>query len=91
VERQKINTDALLTHLRAKWQGRPCQQCGVGNWNVQDKAYELREFAYGTLVAGGPVIPVIPVICTNCGNTLLVNAMIAGAVGTEPPKTEDPR
>lgn len=76
----KIDTAALIEHLRIKWQGRPCQQCGTGSWNVQDKAYELRQFYSGSLVTGGAVIPVIPVICSNCGNTVLVNAIIAGAV-----------
>jgi hypothetical protein len=57
--------------------------CGVGNWNVQDSTFELREFHEGTLVVGGPIIPVVPVVCTNCGNTILVNAIIAGAVKSQ--------
>jgi hypothetical protein len=76
-----INTGLFLEHLKKKWGGRPCQMCGIGNWNVQTSAYELRQFFQGNLVVGGgPVIPVIPVVCTNCGNTVLVNALVSGAI-----------
>ena len=76
----KIDTSKLVNHLKAKWAGRPCFMCGVGNWNVQDSTYELREFNEAAFVVGGPIIPVIPVVCTNCGNTVLVNAIIAELV-----------
>lgn len=79
----KIDGQKVIEHLKEKWKGRSCQMCGVGNWNVQDTAYEVRQFSQGGLVVGGPVIPVVPVVCTNCGNTVLVNAIIAKAI--EPP------
>jgi hypothetical protein len=82
----KIDGSRLIAHLRQKWAGRPCQMCGVGNWNVQETTFELREFNEGNLVVGGvPIIPVVPVICSNCGNTVLVNALSAGVI---PPPAE---
>jgi len=39
---------------------------------------------YNPLILGGPVIPVIPVVCNNCGNTILVNAITAGLLSTAP-------
>ncbi len=74
----KLDGNKVIEHLKAKWSGRPCPMCGVGNWNVQDSTYQLLEFNEGGLVIGGPVIPVIPIVCSNCGNTLLVNAITAG-------------
>jgi len=76
----KFDGNKAIEHLRAKWSGRPCLMCGDGNWNVQDSIYQLLEFNHGGLVIGGPVIPIIPVVCSNCGNTLLVNAITAGIV-----------
>jgi hypothetical protein len=74
-----INTDKLLQHLKDKWKTQPCPLCGVRKWNVQSKSFELREFHGGGLVLGpGPIIPVIPVVCTNCGNTILINSLVAG-------------
>jgi len=75
----RYDSSKLIQHLNTKWQNRPCPLCGARQWNVQDKIFELREFHGGNLVLGaGPIIPVIPVICTNCGNTVLVNPLVAG-------------
>ena len=83
-----LDVDQLIKHLKEKWAGRPCQQCGVGDWQVQDSAFELRQFHGGGLRIGGPLIPVVPVVCSNCGNTILVNALIAGAL--ERPEEKKP-
>lgn len=79
----KFDGSKAVEHLRAKWHGRSCQMCGAGNWNVQDSTYQLIEFNQGGLVLGGPVIPVIPITCSNCGNTILLNAITAGIVAAE--------
>jgi hypothetical protein len=88
LKNRKVDTTALLEHLKRKWKGRSCQMCGTGNWNVQDKVFELAEFPQGSLMVGGPVIPVIPVVCSNCGNTVLVNAILSGAVKVDQFKEE---
>ena len=67
----KFDAGKVIEHLREKWSGRPCPMCGVTAWNVQDSTFQLLEFNQGSLVVGGPVIPVIPVTCSNCGNTVL--------------------
>ena len=55
--------------------------CNHGNWSVQDTVFELRPFHGGSMVIGsGPLVPVIPVTCNNCGNTVLLNAIITGAI-----------
>jgi len=78
---QKIDSEKLLSHLKSKWQGRSCQMCGTGNWNVSDSIFELREYNQGNLViGGGPIIPVVPITCDNCGNTVFINAIKAGLI-----------
>lgn len=82
------SSEKAISFLEKKWGVKPCPMCGKGPWNVQDKIFQLSEYHSGTLVVGGPLIPVIPVSCTNCGHTVLVNAIIAGAVqpdGSVPP------
>ncbi len=32
----------------------------------------------GGLIIGGPVLPSVPIVCTNCGNTFFLNAKILG-------------
>lgn len=82
----KFDGQKFLQFLKVKWAGRPCPMCGSGPWNVQDEAFELRAFQGGNLVLGaGPLVPVVVVTCQNCGNTMLVNAIVSGVVDREQP------
>jgi predicted RNA-binding Zn-ribbon protein involved in translation (DUF1610 family) len=86
----KFDSNKFLTHLRQKWANRPCPMCGGGPWNVQNSTFQLLEFTEGGLTIGGPVVPVVPVVCMNCGNTVLVNAIVSGLVSAAtPPKKEE--
>jgi len=75
----KYDTNKLIAHLKVKWAGRPCPMCLVGNWEVQDSIFQIMEFNEGSLVIGGPIVPLVPVTCKNCGNTILLNAIVSGA------------
>ena len=58
--------------------------CNSGPWAIGTEIFELREFHGGNLVIGpGKLLPVVGVTCTNCGNTILVNAITAGLVNRE--------
>jgi hypothetical protein len=83
----KFDSKKFINHLQEKWKARPCPMCGSGPWNIQDSTYQLMEFTEGVLRIGGPVIPVVPVICANCGHTVLVNAIISGVVQPSPEAT----
>lgn len=82
---QKIDGPKLIKFLTEKWHSRPCPMCGTAQWQLQEKLFQLMEFSAGNIVIGGPVIPVAPVICGNCGNTILVNAITAGMVEVPQP------
>ncbi len=77
---EKIDTTKLIEFLNTKWGQRSCPMCGVYNWSVQDMAYEIRGYLPWLLPQGGPRMPIIPVVCKNCGNTVLVNAIISGII-----------
>jgi len=78
----KFDATKAIEHLQRKWANRPCPMCGIATWSVQDSTYQLIEFTQGALRVGGPVVPVIPVVCQNCGNTILVNAIVAGVLAS---------
>jgi ribosomal protein S27AE len=82
-EKNKVNYDVskFISHLNTKWQNKPCPMCGESNWSVSDKVFEMREFHGGNIVLGGGAIqPVIPVTCSNCGNSIMVNALVIGVI-----------
>lgn len=69
-----------LHWLNKKWQGdKECPVCRHNQWTIGD-AVELRPYQGGSVVIGGAVVPLIPVVCTNCGNTLLISAVVADAL-----------
>lgn len=57
--------------------------CQSGNWSVSSEVFELREFNGGNLVISGnsSIIPIIPITCSNCGNIIYINAILAGIIG----------
>ena len=71
----------LNEHIKKSWKPpATCQVCKSNNWNIADSVYELREFHGGDLVVGGSggIVPLCPVTCNTCGNTVLINPLIAG-------------
>ena len=74
----KKDSEKLIQLLKSKWQEQqPCPMCKKGEWSVQDKIFELREFRKEGLNVGSPIMPVIPITCLNCGNTVLINALVS--------------
>jgi hypothetical protein len=73
--------DGFVAQLKEKWQSRPCPMCQKGPWSVGTNTFQLTEFHDGAVIIGsGPLVPVIPVTCVNCGNTVLVNALLTGSI-----------
>lgn len=74
----------VISFIRNKWSDNViCPMCRTRSFNVSNEIFELRKYNNGGLVVGGtPIVPIIPVTCMNCGNTILVNAMVAGAITT---------
>ncbi len=84
-----LDADKLIAFLREKWGGTPCPMCHASNWNVNNVTFQLLDFNPTGLVIGGPVFPVVPVVCNNCGNTIFLNAIKVGVV--TPPPSGDKR
>jgi len=70
--------DKIIEHLKGKWKDAKCPMCNEAIWEVVSTIYSPPQFAKGGVVLGGEVIPTVPVVCTNCGFTAWVNAMVAG-------------
>lgn len=73
----KINQNDFINFINTKWSYKKCPICGNMNLIVGDAAYELREFNQGGIVVGsGKIIPIIPVMCPQCGYLILFNKII---------------
>lgn len=78
----KIDYSKVINFIQTKWHNKMCPMCQNSNWSVSDQVFEMREFNGGNLVISGDssIIPVIPITCSNCGNIIFVNAILAGLV-----------
>lgn len=65
-----------LEKLKDMWPPgkRICYVCGNNKFEVTDNIFQVSQYSRRVLV-GGPVIPLIVITCTKCGNTLLFNAL----------------
>jgi hypothetical protein len=55
--------------------------CGNKSWTVAGYAVLPIVENFNVQQIGGPGLPLVPVVCNVCGNTVLVNARIAGLLG----------
>lgn len=76
-----VTPDAVMAWLREKTgESAPeCQVCSRTVWAMGDFVARL----YGDrFPAETAAYPVVPIICKHCGNTLLLNALVIGAFGS---------
>lgn len=75
---QRENIDSFIKN---KWKLPPvCPVCHENSWTISPEIFELREFHGGDMFIGkkGRIAPLILLTCTHCGNTIFINALIAG-------------
>jgi len=74
--------------VKSKWKlVGGCPLCHATNFDLQPTIFQIPEFFRQGAKNTGAVIPVIPYTCTNCGFTILVNALVAGIISPQA-KTE---
>lgn len=70
----------LIEHLKTYWgEDRKCPMCGNNAWSVSNVICEVKQHQKGFpgQATSGTIFPVIPVTCSKCGNTILINAIVA--------------
>lgn len=76
---KKLDSQKLLDFLDQEWKNAKCPLCGNENWNVDTNMVTLIYVTDGVIQVGGNHLPLVPVTCMNCGNTVLVNAVVSNA------------
>ncbi len=64
-----------------------CAICGTTKWSIAAHVVEVRASTRAAVTIGAPTYPLFQMICSNCGHTLFVNAIIAGVIGPSSSKS----
>lgn len=71
----------IVDRIAELWGPRPCEACGADDWSLSTSVCVLSSYLPAQDVPEeSPVVPVIPVTCSKCGNTRLVNAIAIGVM-----------
>lgn len=62
----------------------PCPMCKQDSisWIGPVSMYTPISLDDRNIFLNGPIMPLLPIMCSNCGNTVLVNGILAGIMST---------
>lgn len=79
-----MNQTKTIEKLNQKWtHSKECECCGADNWSLSDKISSPMHMEGNSIALGGSISPQITVVCNNCGNIKLFNAIILGLMKTD--------
>ena len=77
----KVNIEKLIPIINEKWLKKECSLCGSNDWNIGDDIMVLMSVNDNKSInIGGKTMPVIAIICNNCGNIVFVNPLVIDCV-----------
>lgn len=86
----KINVKKIEEVVTRKWKN-GCPMCGGREWEmISQTLFTPLEIGEGMDIRlGGKMIPLVPIVCKNCGFVAEINALSVGAVDKEVKKEEE--
>ncbi len=77
---EESDQEKAITYLKEKWPetSRICPICGNAEFVISDTIFAITEYDSPTLGSVG--FPIIPIVCDNCGNVILFNAIKMGII-----------
>lgn len=76
-----ITSNTVLSIINRKWKNKNCLLCGANAWAINGYVtLTMSNVPTEQVIGGGVVLPSAAVICRNCGNTHIINLVIAGLV-----------
>lgn len=70
----------LVNHLNSKIKTRKCVLCGAESWALEGHVTLPIGDVPGLMTVGGPTLANAAMVCQNCGNTHIINLVVAGLV-----------
>jgi len=71
--------ERIIKHLKSAWTVQACPMCRKSSWEVHGPI----TFALGTPESSGTQgqnLPCAAIVCQSCGNSLIINLVVAGIV-----------
>ncbi len=78
----------LTPYLERHWDDQRCHVCGGEQFTHDDKLWYMAELQNRTVNLGGPVMPLVAIICASCGTTNLINALVTGLIDQDSDSSE---
>ena len=75
----KLNEDRFNEFIHTKMNNYECPICKSSHWGYSDKILTLNEYNE-VFSVGTEFIPLIALMCNNCGNTILINPKIINSL-----------
>jgi hypothetical protein len=73
----------LVEHIQRKWKN-GCPMCGARTWDLSGFSnVGIKKDIGPSMALGGPALPCACVICQTCGNTVLINLIVAGVMAKD--------
>ena len=69
----------IMSALDSRLKEAACQLCRKNSWTLADGFVPLGlQEDFSTFQVGGPVLPLVALVCSNCGNTCFINLISLG-------------
>lgn len=77
----ELKIDVIRNVISDKWI-HGCPMCGGRHWSVDEKIImtPIQLNADRSYKFDGKIVPIVPVMCVNCGNTVLINPLVVDAI-----------
>jgi hypothetical protein len=73
-------TQKLVEHLKRTWSVQVCPMCKQSHWQVHGQVMLSLGSTPGHPSPAGQSLPCAVVVCQACGNSVIVNLIVAGIV-----------
>lgn len=76
-----VNREKLIATINSKWKQKTCPMCGENKWDIGNQMITMVGVGEDkSIQLGGQFMPLVPIVCSACGNTVLVNPLVVGCV-----------
>lgn len=76
-----INREKLISAINKTWMTKTCPMCGKNSWTIGDQMIAMVNVGEDkSIQLGGEFMPLVPMVCGNCGNTILINPLVIKCV-----------